>query len=245
MTAVRASHGSSLRAIGNLPEAGSLVAMRTEHTQQHGGKWIYGHRVAPAENSRGTSMVIRISLGPNGLQTPHSAPSPIEVSDGALYSVATVETRLGRCIMGPESHTHPHPAAWILASRGSKVSTRTPPFLHSRRVGHIYPSMQRNARHAPASERRWEMELARSSPHSIPTLKWPLIYRGTHPALLTPADSQQISKMVHRGTFTNAARGVQEERGCRLGCGRISNPVEHMSHLWLATTCRLGGFGCG
>ena len=235
VTAVRASHGSSLRAIGNLPEAGSLVAMRTEHTQQHGGKWIYGHRVAPAENSRGTSKVIRISLGPNGLQTPHSAPGPIEVSDGALYGVATVETRLGRCIMGPESHTHPHPAAWILASRGSKVSTRTPPFLHSRRVGHIYPSMQRNARHAPASERRWEMELARSSPHGIPTLKWPLIYRGTHPALLTPADSQQISKMVHRGTFTNAARGVQEERGCRLGCGRISNPVEHMSHL---ATCR-------
>ena len=235
VTAVRASHGDSLRAIGDLPEAGSLVAMGTERTQQHGGKWIYGHRVGPAEGGHGTSMVIRILLGPNGLQTPHSSPTPIEVSDGALYRVATIETRLGRCILGPEGHTHPHPDTWILASRGSKVNTKTPPSLHSRRIGHIYTSMQKNAHQAPASEKRWERELARSSTHRIPALRWALIYRGTHPALLTPADSQQMSKMVHRGTFTNAARGVQEERGCRLGCGRISNPIEHMSHL---ATCR-------
>ena len=101
----------------------------------------------------------------------------------------------------------------------------------------MHPHGRTHASHprATASEKRWEKELARSSSHSIPTLKWPIIYRGTHPALLTPADSHQLSKMVHRGIFTNAARPTLEERGCRLGCGRISNPVEHMSHL---ATCR-------
>jgi exonuclease III len=233
--AVRDSHDSSLQAIGRLPKAGSLVAMHAAHTQTHGGRWTYGCLLGPSVSDLDSSRVERISLGPNGLQAPHSTPSPIEVRDDELFSVAAVNTKLGTFILGPEGHTHPHPEAWVLANRGGKVNAKTPPYLHSRRINHLYRNIQGNASHAPASEGKWERELARSSPHRIPTLNWTLVYRRSHPDLLTPADSHQLSKMVHRGVFTNAARGVQEDRGCRLRCGRISNPVEHMSHL---ATCR-------
>ena len=239
LTAVRASHGSCLLATSKLPEIGNLVAIPSAYlpnAQHNTGQWTYGLRAGHGtSNSRDTSSISRFSLGPNGLQAPHNSPTPIEVSNSVLLSVVVVQTSLGKCILGPESHTYPHPETWVLASRGNKSNPKTPSFLHSRKMCHLYNAMRKNAHQAPASEKKWEKELARTSAHPIPAISWPLIYRGTNPALLTPADCQQISKMVHRGIFTNAARSVQADKGCRLRCGRISNPVEHMSHL---ATCR-------
>ena len=112
--------------IGRLPKAGSLVAMHAAHTQTHGGRWTYGCLLGPSVSDLDSSRVERISLGPNGLQAPHSTPSPIEVRDDELFSVAAVNTKLGTFILGPEGHTHPHPEAWVLANRGGKVNAKTP-----------------------------------------------------------------------------------------------------------------------
>ena len=69
---LRASHGNSLLTLSNLlgkpPEAGALVAMRAGRTQPHGSRWMYGHRIGPTVGDPNSSQVIRISLGPNGLQ---------------------------------------------------------------------------------------------------------------------------------------------------------------------------------
>ena len=233
VSALDSSHGSSLRALGTLPEAGALVAWRAGRVQPHGGKWFYGQLEGPVAGDPGASQVLKIALGPNGLQAPHSTPGPLAVQNSFLHGVAMAATALGPCILGPVSCTFPHPETWILAKRGAKLNPKSLPFLHSRRIRHMYSATQKNACHAPASEKKWAAVLASASTHQVPPLKWPLIYRGTHPALLTPADSHQLSKMVHRGIFTNAALPTEEERGCRLGCGHIRNPVEHMSHLAL------------
>ena len=232
--ALTASHGSSLRAIGSPPKAGALVACGTAATNRAGANWFYGHLVGPTAGRPDSSQVIRICLGPNGLQAPHNSPEPVAIHNKFIHNVAKVATRLGVCILGPESYTYPHPETWVLAKRGAKASTKSPPALHSRRISHIYAATQKNARQAPASEKKWAKELARTSTHLTPKLEWHLIYRGTHPALLTPADSHQLSKMVHRGIFTNSALPTLEERRCRLGCSSI----EHMSHLAI---CRSTG----
>ena len=178
------------------------------------------------------ATVTPIVVGPGGLQAPHPEPDAVHFGLSKIARVATAKTKLGVCVFGPSHLCFPHPEAWILPGDSKKANKKKPPVLHSRKIQHIYAHISGKSKRPPASEAKWASVLAKATGSALPfpPIPWSILYRNIRSGLLLPADYHQLSKLLHRGLFTNSQRSLPALKGCRLEC-HSPPPVEHMHHL--------------